>query len=132
MQYIGQGESRGLTDREEMKAADIIEKRKQLRVKIEWPIKVFASHGTLEGEAQNITPQGISICCEEPLHLNEIYLISLMPPDHPPIGVSGKVIWSDFYGICDKDAPVCIGICLVEIPEKDRAFIKELISTSPK
>lgn len=115
-----------------MKVADITEKRKQPRVKIKWPIKVFASHGTVEGETQNISPQGISICCEEPLHLNEVYLISLMPPNHPPIGVSGKVVWSDFYGICDKDAPVCIGVCLVQISEKDSGFIKALISHAPK
>ncbi|MFH1349714.1 MAG: PilZ domain-containing protein [Pseudomonadota bacterium] len=109
-----------------------IEKRNQPRIDIKWPIKIFASHGTFEGETKNISSEGILICCEEPLNLNEIYLISIIPPLQDAIGFSGRVIWSDFYGICDKNNPVCIGFCLVEISEKDRHLFNNLLTLATR
>ena len=105
------------------------EKRKHPRIEIKWPIRIFAGHGTLEGETRNITPEGVLICCEEPLLLDETYLMSILPPNSEAIGVSGKVVWSDFYGMCGTDTPVCIGICLVKMPEKDRHLLEKLSPT---
>ena len=63
------------------------EKRKHPRYEVSWPITVFTDEGTIEGEAVNISLEGISICCEEPLPLKKNFRITIAPHDHPIIQV---------------------------------------------
>jgi len=103
------------------------ERRKRSRREIRWPITILADHATLEGETVNIATDGLFVSCEEPLRLNEIYGLSILPPNHRPLGVKGKVVWSDLYGIDKNDAAVGIGICLVEVSDEDRNYIEEIV-----
>ncbi len=112
-----------------MNLATETERRKEPRIEVRWPVAVLAEHGTIEGETRNISVSGIAIFCDEPLRLNELYRISISPPDHPAVGVSGKVIWSDLYGIEDDDTTVGMGVCFVEISEEDRSYLEEIITT---
>ncbi len=102
------------------------ERRKQPRIEINWPIEVFADDRAIEGEAKNITPKGLFICCEEALHLKENFRISIFPPNRKPINVVGKAIWSDFYAIDEQSTPVCVGMSFVEISAEDGHFLKEM------
>lgn len=108
------------------------ERRKQPRIEVRWPVAVFADYGTIEGETRNISVDGIAIFCDEPLRLNELYRISISPPNHPAVGVTGKVIWSDLYGIEDDETTVGMGVCFVEISEEDRSFLSEVVSAHHK
>jgi hypothetical protein len=83
--------------------------------------------GTVEGETTNISAQGVSITCDEPLLLNEIYTLHIRPLDYDSIEVSGRVIWSDMYGIDGENKTVGIGVCIVEISDKDHSYFKEII-----
>jgi len=103
------------------------EKRKQPRIEVNWPIKVFLDDRTIEGEANNITLKGLFVCCNEPLRLKENFRLSIFPPNREAINVVGNAIWSDFYGIDDKNAPVCIGMSFVKISAKDSHFLEEMI-----
>jgi hypothetical protein len=109
--------------------ANASERRKQTRIDVTWPIQIFTSQGTIEAETQNVSSEGVYVCCNEPLHLNEIVNLSISPPDREPIRVTGKVVWSDFYGMDDKESPVCIGICLVEIGQKESLSLDDAISS---
>jgi Tfp pilus assembly protein PilZ len=82
----------------------------------------------IEGETRNIAFEGISICCEEPLPLDEVVNILIEPEGHKDIMVAGKVVWSDIYGIDDKDTTYGVGICFVKISDEDRASYLELVS----
>jgi len=53
-----------------------------------------------------------------------------MPPGRPAIGLTGKVVWSDVYGM-DKDSVFGMGVCLVEMNESDRLLLEEAVSRSP-
>lgn len=108
------------------------ERRRHVRVKIDWPVKVFADHGTVEGEAKNLSSEGIFLCCDEPLRLNETFRMSLSPPNHDAVGLTGMVIWSDLYGLDEKNIPVCMGISFIQVTDKDREVIKELLSIYQK
>ncbi len=108
------------------------ERREEPRIEVRWPVSVFAEHGTIEGETRNISVSGLAIFCDEPLRINESYRISISPPDHSAVGVSGKVIWSDLYGIEDDDTTVGMGVCFVEISEEDRNYLEEVVSTHLK
>ena len=106
---------------------DIIERRKQERIKVRWPVTLFTDHDTIEGETRNITADGIFICCDEPLPLNEIFRMSIIPPNHKAIGVTGKVLWSDFYRIDDENTALGMGICFVKVSDGDRHFLKDMV-----
>ncbi|MBL7179588.1 MAG: PilZ domain-containing protein [Pseudomonadota bacterium] len=105
-----------------------VEKRKHPRTEVRWPIKVDKHGEIIEGETRNIAADGISICCDEPLPLNEIVSISIEPLGQQPIEVYGKVVWSDVYGIDDKNKTYGIGICFVQISKQDRSRYGDLVS----
>ena len=105
-----------------------IEKRKHERKEITWPITVSIDHGSIEGETVNISIDGISICCDDPLPINETIHMTIMPTDHDILEITGKVVWSDFTGIDEKNSVVGMGICFVEISDNDRHFFNDVIS----
>jgi Tfp pilus assembly protein PilZ len=105
-----------------------VERRKHTRGDIRWPIAVLADHGTIKGETRNISVDGISIRCDEPLMINEVFRIAILPPDRQAIGVSGKVVWSDLYAIDPNDTAVGLGVCFVKISDEDRKVFKDAVS----
>ena len=108
---------------------DYKEKRKHPRYEVSWHVTVFTDQGAIEGETINISIDGISICCEEPLQLEKIFRITIAPQNHPILQIAGKVIWADLYGLDRKDTTIGMGICFVEVSDEDHRIIKELISS---
>ena len=106
-----------------------MERRRFPRIEVNWPVAIFAGEETVEGETENISVDGISICVEEPLRLNEIFQMSIFAPDRPPIIVSGKVTWSELYGIDENDQSIGLGVCFVEIAAADRQYLQELVES---
>ncbi len=106
-------------------------RRKNGRVYVQWPVTIIMNNGTFECETTNITARGVGIVCDEPLHLHESYTMIIKPLNYGAIEVAGKVVWSDLYGI-DGDKTVGIGICFVEVSEKDRLFFNEVMSENLK
>ena len=103
------------------------ERRRAPRKEVKWPVTIVADYGTIEGEIKNITADGILILSQDPLRLNEIYRISIMPPHHEAIGVKGKVVWSDAYCMDGDDSVFGIGVCLVEISSEERRHLSNLL-----
>jgi hypothetical protein len=106
------------------------ERRRQPRKDVEWPVTVYVDGITINGEAKNISTDGISICCEEPLPIEKPLQIGVIPPDHPMIGLSGKVVWSDMCAIGDGDEAYGMGVCFVEISDEDRKLLGGVLSGS--
>ncbi|MFC1534617.1 PilZ domain-containing protein [Thermodesulfobacteriota bacterium] len=104
------------------------EKRKEQRTEVDWPIEVFLNDRIIKGTVKNITLNGIFVCCEEPLVLDENYRLSIFPPNHETINVVGKTLWSDSYALDsdEENAPVCIGIVFVKISTIDLDFLKDI------
>lgn len=112
--------------------AAIDERRNVPRAEVAWPVTVFDEHNTIEGESRNISAKGLYICCDKPLPVNQVFGISIHPPNHQAIGVTGKVVWSDLYGIDDDKGIFGVGVCLIEISEEEQHVLKELISNYPE
>ena len=109
--------------------ADKTERRQKARIDVRWPINVLVDENVIDGETKNISLDGISITCKKALRINNTYQIFILPPDHQVIKISGKVMWSDMYGIDDEDnAAVALGACFLEISDEDSDFLKEVIS----
>ena len=107
---------------------DLIEKRQHPRTEIRWPIKIDNGPKIIEGETRDFAVDGISICCDEPLLINDVVNISIEPQDQQSIEVYGKIIWSDVYGLDDKEKAHGIGVCFVQIAKNDRSRYHDLVS----
>ncbi len=102
------------------------ERRRYPRHSVKWPVVILTDDGTIEAETKNITVDGISIRCEEPLRMEEVFRMGIIPPDHPMIEFQGRVIWSDLYGIGADAKAYAMGVCFVEISEADRHSLADL------
>jgi hypothetical protein len=111
-----------------MMLAKKIERRKHTRSSVRWPITVVSDHGNILGETRNISFDGVYIRCDQPLRINENFRMAITPPDKEAIGLTGKVVWSDFYGMEDDDTAVGMGVCLVEISARDRKSFQDAVS----
>lgn len=80
------------------------------------------------GETLTISETGISIYCDEPLSLKKIIHLTIVPPDHEVIRISGKITWSDLFGIDDRNEVVGFGIFFIEISDADRRYFREAVS----
>ncbi len=108
--------------------AAAIERRKQPRIDVRWPVAVMSDQGTIRGETRDISSEGVAIFCDEPLRLDASYHIAVTPPEHAALGITGRVTWSDLYGMEDGDTAVGMGICFVELSGEDRVFLKQIVS----
>jgi len=97
---------------------------KNSRSEVRWPVRILSDQGTIEGETRDISFDGIYICVDEPLRLNEKFRMAISPPNRQAIGVTGKVIWSDMYALDEEETPFAMGMSLVKISRKDLKAIE--------
>jgi hypothetical protein len=103
------------------------ERRREPRIEVSWYIALYTERGIIEGEVKNITSDGVFVCCEEPLQLQKTLRMSISPPKMGAIEVSGRVVWSDFYGMDEDQSPICLGISFAEIAAEDRKRLIEAV-----
>ncbi len=108
------------------------DRRKEIRSPVDWPIIILTDHGNIDGRARSVSMDGMSIVCDQPLRLGEIYWVKVTPAGHPEMEVMAKVIWSDLYGIDPKDEVVGVGVCFAQISRGDRRFFQDVISAQLK
>ena len=111
-----------------MRAGVRKEKRWNSRRFVRWPIKVEGEYGTVGGETRNVSFDGIYIRCDEPLRVDQDFRIAILPPDRQAIGLTGKVVWADLYGLDKDENAFGMGVCLVEIADRDRRVIEDAVS----
>jgi hypothetical protein len=55
--------------------------------------------------------------------------MAIIPPNRHAIGLTGKVVWADMYGIDQEENAFGMGVCLVEINEEDQKFLESAVSS---
>ena len=108
------------------------EKRQYPRVDITYPVKMETSQGTIEAETKNLSLGGAFICCQKPLALGENFSLTIDTPYHQPLTVNAEVVWSNTNVPDDKVVNRGMGIRFLQITEKDREFLDQLISANFK
>jgi len=103
------------------------EKRRSKRSNVRWPVAVESEQGTIQGETRNISLSGIYVRCDEPLRVNEDFRMAIIPPNRQAIGLTGKVVWADMYGIDQDENAFGMGVCLVEIAKEDKEFLQNAV-----
>ncbi len=112
-----------------MEGAAKRERRRSTRRFVRWPVTVEAETGTVGGETRNVSFDGIFIQCDEPLRVNQDFRMAVIPPNRRPIGLTGKVVWADLYGLDKEENAFGMGVCLVEIADKDRKVFEDAVSS---
>ena len=112
--------------------ADLVERRKDPRSNVRWPITIFTDKGTIEGETRNITTVGIFIRSKQHLLEDENYRILIRPPQQEPIQIKGHLKWSNPVSndSTNSDSIVGMGFCFVELSENDRHLLEQVISVN--
>ena len=103
-----------------------LEKRKLPRIEVCWPVTVITEKESVEGEARNITVEGVFIHCMERLSVNQTYRL-LIKPAGEEIEVIGKLLWSNLDSAADRDILPGMGFCFVKVSEGDRELLRGAI-----
>jgi hypothetical protein len=104
--------------------SDPVEKRGLPRITASWPVTIITANGPVEGEARNITIEGVFIHCMERLSMEETYRLVIKPPGEE-IKVMGKLLWSNLEGATGKDILEGMGFCFVKVNGVHREFLRE-------
>ncbi len=102
---------------------DLIEKRKSPRTEVRWPVTIMTKTGSVEGEARNISVEGVFILFDHStgsLSSPKTYRL-LMKPDGEEIEVTGSLVWSS------RDVHLGKGFCFVGFNERDRRRLRKAI-----
>ena len=107
---------------------DPSERRKALRINVNWPITIITSQGMIEGEARNITPSGIFIHCKKKLPEDGVYQMIIKLPNGKQIIVKGQMMWSNLNGREDTGALVDMGFSFIKMSDQDQKVLRTIIS----
>ncbi len=102
------------------------ERRKYLRVPVDWTAIVNTNHGSLEGEVKDISVGGACILCPEEPIVGESVSILLKLPEQRSIPVIGEKVWSDFFDIHYGTA-FGMGVRFIHVLPEDRQYIAALV-----
>ena len=108
-----------------------LEQRKNIRLKAEWPFWISSARRKITGRTANISEAGVLINADKPLGIEKKYQIVIFIPKRQNLKLHCEVLWSDLYGIGPENGVYGMGLCglcFVEISEKDRHHLCNLVS----
>ena len=100
-----------------------VERRKSPRIEVRWPVTIMAKTGAVEGEARNISVEGVFILfthSTESLSPPKSYRL-LMKPNGEEIELMGSLVWSSL------DVHLGKGFCFVGFSERDQRRLRKAI-----
>ena len=105
-----------------------IDKRRDPRIPVDWPVALITSQGTLNGKTLNISAGGSALVYflrtpETSSYFSTIFKVS---EDHE-IYVPCQMIWSDKI-ICDEKVYNGLGVRFTDISSSDRKFLSTLVT----
>lgn len=102
------------------------QRRGSYRVKVTWPGTVETFNGPVETTTGDISPEGVSIRCDQTLPTNEPLRLTIHPPEREPLRVTGVVAWSRC--LAESPRPHVLGLRFTAIPPEDRRFLAQFTS----
>lgn len=106
-----------------------IEKRRNPRDRVNWPVSIQTQAGTLERVAYNISPDVSFISGHSSLEPKEIVGMTIRSPGSP-MKIKARVVWSRRQVRPEEDMPHGVGVKFIDISDLDREFISSFISGS--
>ena len=98
------------------------------RTEVRWEVHFFTDHGHMEGETVNISPEGVMVSCKELPPLEDNFRLVIRPPDHYPLDLTGRVVWTTICNPVSGAESIGVDIQFMSIGEKDRHYLQGLVS----
>ncbi|MBW1845967.1 MAG: PilZ domain-containing protein [Deltaproteobacteria bacterium] len=108
-----------LPDDETLGKTSGYESRKDSRIDVSWPVEMKTSLGNMKAETRHVSISGAFISCQEPLPLNEQFLITIIISEQKQISINAEVIWSNINVPDDKVVNRGMGIRFVNNAKDD-------------
>ncbi|MCG6982471.1 MAG: PilZ domain-containing protein [Deltaproteobacteria bacterium] len=97
------------------------------RMEVRWEVHFFTDSGHMEGETVNISPEGVMVSCKELPPLEDKFRLVIRPPDHYPLDVTGRVVWTTICNPVSGAESIGVDIQFMSIGEKDKTFLQGLV-----
>lgn len=98
-----------------------------LRAGVRWPITVLTAHGEIEGEIENITPNGMFISCKKPLPTEGSFQVEVKVPNRKALNATAKSVWTTVASHSDGSVRLGTEITFDSISEDDVEFLRSVI-----
>ena len=104
-----------------------IERRRDPRIPVSWPVVLITSQGAFNGKMINITASGSAlICFSGPVEIDGEFSIVFNPSEDHEIYVPCEKIWSDKI-IHEEGVFNALGVRFTKISSKDREIIDSIV-----
>ena len=98
------------------------------RTEVKWQVYFFTPHGEIKGETVNISLEGVMVSCQDLPPLEDNFRLVLKPPDHHPLNITGKVVWTTICNPVSGANSIGVDIQFVSISDKDRLYLQGMIT----
>ena len=102
------------------------------RMEVRWDAHFFTDQGHMKGETVNISPEGVMVSCKDPHPLEDNFRLIILPPNHSPLDLTGRVVWTTICNPVSGAESIGIDIQFMSIGEKDKLYLQGLINRQPE
>ena len=97
------------------------------RMEVRWEVHFFTDHGHMEGETVNISPEGVMVSCKELPPLEDNFRLVIRPPDHYPLDLTGRVVWTTICNPVSGAESIGVDIQFMSIGEQDKLYLQGMV-----
>ena len=106
----------------------IKERRKDLRVALDWSAVLLKGDRVREATLTNISATGALLFSDEPLLPKESFKVFIIAPEHRPLKLNFEVAWLGVDCSQDNLSSCGMGIRFTEVSSTDRQFLCDVIA----
>ncbi|MGQ9510172.1 MAG: PilZ domain-containing protein [Thermodesulfobacteriota bacterium] len=104
------------------------ERRREVRLKVNWSVTMETPEGVVEAELKNISLGGAFICCKKPLPVGEIFNLTLIVPENEPLKATAKVVWTNEHLSEEKVIHRGMGIQFLKMSDRHIELVKKVLN----
>jgi hypothetical protein len=106
----------------------IKERRKDLRVAVDWSAVLLKGDRVREATLTNISATGALLLSDEPLRPKESYKVYIIAPEHRPMKLNFEVAWLGVDCSQDNVSSCGMGIRFTRVSSNDRQFLCDFVA----
>jgi hypothetical protein len=109
-----------------------VDRGRQTKISVRWPVTIISGQGTLEAESRDITVKGIFLRSQNELNGDEVYQLIVRGPQKKTVLIKGKMVWSNMDEKRRSRSLPGGAFFFVKAAKEDREILRSLISDNVK
>ena len=112
-----------------MSSPNLEQRRKHVRVQVQWPVRMMTPEGDMDGTIENISAGGAYVRCGTLLTKNDLFILVILIEDREESWIGAEVVWIDIPLHPDLEPiPVGMGIRFTDLSTADRQFLTKAVA----